>query len=149
MVSSIVTDVLKKSDKYPCAVCCCLGLWQCHCHQTVWPRDSSGNACLFPPPSTSLLFYDMKILKFNKLYRYYVALFIYKLTLGKLPNIFPMFVLNSHVHEHGTRQARHYHLPQCRTILMKNHYHFRGHKFGMNLCRTLMLIVRLVHLRIV
>ena len=34
-------------------------------------------------------------------------------------------------------------------IWLKCHYHFRDHKFGMNLCWTLMLIVQLVHLRIV
>ena len=80
-----------------------------------------------PPRShTDPLFSDLKILKFNNLYRYYVALFMYKLTLGKLPNIFPMFVLNSHVHEHGTRQAHHYHLPPCRTNLIKMSLSFQG-----------------------
>ena len=80
-----------------------------------------------PPRShTDLLFSDMKILTFNNLYCYYVALFTYKLTLGKLPNIFPMFVLNSCVHEHGTRQAHHYHLPLCRANLIKMSLSFQG-----------------------
>ena len=80
-----------------------------------------------PPRShTDPLFSDMKILKFNNLYRYYVALFMYKLTLDKLPNIFPMFVLISRVHEHGTRQAHHYHLPLCRTNLIKMSLSFQG-----------------------
>ena len=48
------------------------------------------------------------------------------LPLGKLPNIFPMFVLNSRVHEHGTRQAHHYHWPLCRTNLIKMSLSFQG-----------------------
>ena len=75
---------------------------------------------------TDPLFSDINILKFNNPYRNYVARFMYKLTLGKLPNIFPMFVLNSRVHEHGTRQAHYPHLPLCRTILIKMSLSFRG-----------------------
>ena len=51
---------------------------------------------------------------------------MYKLTLCKLPNIFPMFELNSRVHNYGTRQAHHYHLPLCRTNLMKMSLTFQG-----------------------
>ena len=80
-----------------------------------------------PPRSlTDPLYSDLKILKFNHLYIYYVALFMYKLTLCKLPNIFPMFELNSRVHNYGTRQAHHYHLPLCRTNLIKMSLTFQG-----------------------
>ena len=80
-----------------------------------------------PPRShTDPLFSDLKILKFNHLYIYYVAFFMYKLTLCKLPNIFPMFELNSRVHNYGTRQAHHYHLPLCRTNLIKMSSTFQG-----------------------
>ena len=51
---------------------------------------------------------------------------MYKLTLGKLPNIFPMFVFNCRVHEHGTRQAHYYHIPLCRTNLIKMSLSFQG-----------------------
>ena len=51
---------------------------------------------------------------------------MYKLTLGKLPNIFPMFVLNSCVHTYDTRQAHHYHFPPCRTNLIKMSLTFQG-----------------------
>ena len=83
--------------------------------------------CGVPPRSHSAkLFSELGILRLNELYLYNVAVFMYKLNMGKLPKIFPMFILNSSVHTHLTRQSNMYHIPLCRTVVSQMSVTYHG-----------------------
>ena len=60
------------------------------------------------------------------MYKYSIALFMYKLNCSKLPDIFPMFVHNHEIHQYETRQSGHSHTPTCRTNLSKMSIKYQG-----------------------
>ena len=79
-----------------------------------------------PRTHTEPLFSELNILKATNLYKYSIALFMYKLNCSKLPGIFPMFVLNHEIHKYETRQSDHFHIPTCRTNLSRMSIKYQG-----------------------
>ena len=119
------------------ALCMGICIWNPRKFKNLQKRVIRIISAVSPRFHTDPLFSKMKILKFNNPYRCYVALFMYKLTLGKLPNIFPMFVLNSRLHVYGTTQAHHYHLPLCQTNLIKMPLTFEGPQIWIELASNI------------
>ena len=70
-------------------------------------------------------FSELNILKVSNLYKYNIALFMYKFNYSKLPDIYPMFV-----HNYETRRLKHFHLPPCRTNLSKMSIKYQGPIIG-------------------
>ena len=79
-----------------------------------------------PRTHTEPLFSELNTSKVRNLYKYSIALFMYKLKYFKLPDIFPMFVHNYEIHNYETRQLKHFHLPPCRTNFSKMSIEYQG-----------------------
>ena len=75
------------------------------------------------------LFQDLKILTLDKIYIYFLGLFMYKVNSGLVPPIFQSFVsLNSDIHQHNTRQSQLLHLPLCNSTAYNKCVSFKGIK---------------------
>ena len=68
----------------------------------------------------------LNVLKVSILYRYNIALFMYKLNNSVLPDIFPMFVHNYEINNYETRQLKQFHIPMCHTNLTKMFIKYQG-----------------------
>ena len=79
-----------------------------------------------PRTHTEPLFLVLNVLKVSNLYRYNIALFMYKLNNSMLPDIFPMFVHNYEIHNYETRQLKQFHIPMCHTNLTKMFIKYQG-----------------------
>ena len=77
---------------------------------------------------TEPLFIENNIMKVDDLYVYNVTLFMYKLNLNWLPNIFSTFVRFGEIHAINTRHFDLYLLPPCESDLTYNFIHFLGPK---------------------
>ena len=84
----------------------CIQVWgstyQSHLSQLVILQKKIVRIILGVPPRTHTdpLFSELNILKVSNLYKYSIALFMYKLNYSKLPDIFPMFVQNYEIHNY-------------------------------------------------
>ena len=82
---------------YPCLTYC-IQVWgstyQTHLSKLVILQKKIVRIIHGVPPRTHTepLFSELNILKVSNLYKYSIALFMYKLNYSKLPDIFPMFV---------------------------------------------------------
>ena len=70
-----------------------------------------------PRTHTEPFFLVLNVLKVSNLYRYNIALFMYKLNNSMLPDIFPMFVHNYDIQNYETRQLKQFHIPMYHTNL--------------------------------
>ena len=80
----------------------------------------------FRYPSTSLLYMDLKIVRFLHLNKYLTDVFIFKWKNALLPSIFDdYFVYNSSVHSYATRMCNALHVPMVKSNLGKNQSHLK------------------------
>ena len=79
-----------------------------------------------PRTHTEPLFLELNVLKVNNLYKYSIALFMYKLNSSELSDIFPMFLHNYEIHDYETRQLKQFHIPMCHTNLTKMSIKYQG-----------------------
>ena len=68
-----------------------------------------------PRTHTEPLFLVLDVLKVSNLYKYNIALFMYKLKSSMLPDIFLMFIRNCEIHNYETGQLNNF-IFQCATI---------------------------------
>lgn len=95
------------------------------CLQKKIVRIISGK----PPRSASdPLFSELKILKLEEIFKYNIALFMYKFYHGLLPPLFDMFKFTSEIHGRDTRQSSLLYLPLCRTNRRKMTIVYTGTK---------------------
>ena len=79
---------------------------------------------------TNPLFYTHRILKVQDIYHLQLGSLMYNFDSGVLPQaLVSIFKKNSQVHDHATRNASAFHLPQVRTKLTFNTLVFTGPKF--------------------
>ena len=79
-----------------------------------------------PRTHTEPLILVLNVLKVSDLYRYNIALFMYKLNNSMLPDIFPMFVHNYEIHNYETRQLKQFHILMCHTNITKMAIKYQG-----------------------
>ena len=78
---------------------------------------------------THSLFQDLKILTLDKIYTYFLGLFMYKVNNNLVPPIFKSFVShNSEIHYHNTRQSQLLHVPLCNSTAFNKCVSFNGIK---------------------
>ena len=69
---------------------------------------------------TNNLFHQNRLLKLTDLFHYNVGIFMFKLSINELPDVFlHMFQRNRAIHDYPTRQRDAYHLPRTRTLFAK------------------------------
>ena len=79
-----------------------------------------------PRTHTEPLFTKLNIMSLEKLYQYNIGMLMYKYHHGKLPRVFDMFVNNSQVHSHYTRQHNLLHVPRFRTEIGKRSFNYQA-----------------------
>ena len=76
---------------------------------------------------TAPLYKCTGILTVPEIYEYTMGIFMYKYYYNDLPVVFRnMFMSNENVHSHGTRQRNDYHLPSCKSDVMKRAPSYQG-----------------------
>ena len=76
---------------------------------------------------TSPLFESLKILKLEDIYKYCIALLMFKLHNGMLPDVFnEMFTRNTQIHNYLTRQAESLHVPSTTTHKVASTIRYKG-----------------------
>ena len=79
---------------------------------------------------TDNLFRDHQILKFNDIYLFQTAKFMFLYTKGLLPNTFNnMFTLTNQIHSYNTRNSNCFYIFPCRTNIRRFSIRFRGPQF--------------------
>ena len=79
---------------------------------------------------TDNLFRDHQILKFNDIYLFQSAKFMFLYTKGLLPNTFSnMFTLTNQIHSYNTRNSNCFYVFPCRTNIRRFSIRFRGPQF--------------------
>ena len=79
---------------------------------------------------TDNLFRDHQILKFNDIYLFQTAKFMFLYTKGLLPNTFNnMFTLTNQIHSYNTRNSNCFYVFPCRTNIRRFSIRFRGPQF--------------------
>ena len=81
----------------------------------VHPRSPSGP-----------LFCQLKFLNCENIFKYLVGRLMYRVYHEELTTLQFLFIKNSDIHMHGTRQRGHYHIPLCRTNLGKSSLRYFG-----------------------
>ena len=77
--------------------------------------------------SSDDIFKMLRIVPFRKLHTFNVYLFIYKIRNNLMPaSILSMFVLNSAIHGHDTRQANKFHVDQLNTPVRKRSLRYQA-----------------------
>ena len=75
------------------------------------------------------LFQKLNILRFEEINYYKIALMMFKVYHKNTPVVFSnLFVRNTDIHDHKTRQAGHFHVPYARTNYMLNAISVKGVK---------------------
>ena len=72
------------------------------------------------------LFRQLKFLNCENIFKYLVGRLMYRVYHGELSTLQFLFVKNSDIHRHYTRQSGHYHIPVCRTNLGKSSLRYFG-----------------------
>ena len=72
-----------------------------------------------PRSPSEPLFRQLKFLNCEIIFKYLVGRLMYRVYHGELSTLQFLFVKNSDIHMHNTRQSGHYHIPVCRTNLGK------------------------------
>ena len=75
---------------------------------------------------TEPIFVKLGFLTVNRLFKYNIALLMYKYHHSMLPPVLDMFVKNCQVHSYNTRQSDHLHVPQCWTELVKMSFKYQA-----------------------
>ena len=76
---------------------------------------------------SKVLFYELKVLSVNKLYKYSVAIFMFKYKTGKLPRVFiEFFCLNAFIY--NTRGQGLFQIPVCTSVLSQKRVRYTGVK---------------------
>ena len=79
---------------------------------------------------TNELFLSNKVFKITDLFLFNVGVFMYKLSLNDLPDVFStLFMRNDAFHTYPTRQSHSYHLPRTRTVFAQKTIKYNGPKF--------------------
>ena len=73
-----------------------------------------------PRSPSEPLFRQLKFLNCENIFKYLVGRLMYRVYHGELSTLQFLFVKNSDIHRHYTRQSGHYHIPVCRTNLGKS-----------------------------
>ena len=82
---------------------------------------------LKPREHSAPLFKELNILSIFQINVYVIGKFMYKVYHQKTLSVFiSMFKLNSSIHNHNTRQANQFHLPQANKNLRKTSLSYRG-----------------------
>lgn len=77
--------------------------------------------------TTQNLFHSLNILKIDDLRFYNTSIFMYNFYHKALPTMFNnFFTLNSQIHTHVTRQNRHFHTHQFKSLMSKNFIKYNG-----------------------
>ena len=78
---------------------------------------------------TKHLFKELKILCSYKLYKFSVAVFMFRFIKGELPDIFTnMYIFYSDVHNYVTRNVNELKLPFCKLEICQRHIRYTGVK---------------------
>ena len=84
-------------------------------------------AAVKPRDHTTPLFLSLKLLKLNEIYKLSIGRFMFKVFTYQIIETFQaLFVRNSDIHSHNTRQLTHYHIPKIRTNLGKQGIRYQG-----------------------
>ena len=79
-----------------------------------------------PRSPSEPLFRQLKFLNCENIFKYLVGHLMYRVYHGELSTLQFLFVKNSYIHMHDTRQSGHYHKPVCRTNLGKSSLRYFG-----------------------
>ena len=80
-----------------------------------------------PRTHTKALFEDVKILDIFQMNKYLIGKFMFNVYKSTSLDIFmSMFVYNSSIHDHDTRQSSHFHAPLIKKELSKANVRYRG-----------------------
>ena len=72
------------------------------------------------------LFCQLKFLNCENIFKYLVGRLMYRVYHEELTTLQFLFIKNSDIHMHGTRQRGHYHIQLCRTNLGKSSLRYFG-----------------------
>ena len=76
---------------------------------------------------TDPLFKKLNLLKISSIYKYSIALLMYKVEYNMIPNVMKhFFVSNTQVHSHNTRQALLFHIPDFKHIKSNSSLIYQG-----------------------
>ena len=81
-----------------------------------------------PRTHTKPLFSKLKILTLDGIYRYMLALFMYKYVNDMIPPLFDMFIVNADIHHYNTRNHTLLHVPLCTTKRSQQTVRYTGVK---------------------
>ena len=77
--------------------------------------------------NTAPLYKRLKIMKIFEIYKLRICTFVYLYTLNALPNVFQnIYVNNSRIYSHNTRQRNNYNIPTCKIDIKKNSVLYQG-----------------------
>ena len=79
-----------------------------------------------PRSPSEPLFRQLKFLNCENIFKYLVGRLMYRVYHGELSTLQFLFVKNSDIHMHDTRQSGYYHIPVCRTNLGKSSLRYFG-----------------------
>ena len=79
-----------------------------------------------PRSPSEPLFRQLKFLNCENIFKYLVGRLMYRVYHGELSILQFLFVKNSDIHMHDTRQSGYYHIPVCRTNLGKGSLRYFG-----------------------
>ena len=79
-----------------------------------------------PRSPSEPLFCQLKFLNCENIFKYIVGRLMYRVYHEELTTLRFLFIKNSDIHMHGTRQRGHYHIPLCRTNLGKSSLRYFG-----------------------
>ena len=79
-----------------------------------------------PRSPSEPLFCQLKFLNCENISKYLVGRLMYRVYHEELTTLQFLFIKNSDIHMHGTRQRGHYHIPLCRTNLGKSSLRYFG-----------------------
>ena len=79
-----------------------------------------------PRSSSEPLFCQLKFLNCENIFEYLVGRLMYRVYHEELTTLQFLFIKNSDIHLHDTRQRGHYHIPLCRTNLRKRSLRYFG-----------------------
>ena len=75
------------------------------------------------------MYEKLRIFKFEHINKYLIGRFMFRLHHRQVPETFSLFFLrNSDIHQHTTRTAYHFHLPQVKYDLSKTGIRYQGAK---------------------
>ena len=92
--------------------------------------------------SVKAIFNNLRILTLQQINTFQTGIFMYQHTKGKSPDAcLHMFVQNSSIHNHYTRQHQNLHIIRCRTKIKQFSIKYHGVKFGTTFHHSLKITV--------